>query len=75
MRSGVTSHERPILQIANGKGKYNKPLSKDYELNLPLGKSKIEKISSEPSVQRLDTAVSNTSRYQERRKTRRVGGH
>ena len=34
----------------NAKGKYNKPLSKDYKLNLPPGKSKIEKISSKPSV-------------------------
>ena len=46
--------------LANKKGKYGRPLSNDYKLNLPLGKSKIEKISSEPSVQQLDTAVSNS---------------
>ena len=45
--------------LANKKGKYGRPLSNDYKLNLPLGKSKIEKISSEPSVQQLDTPVSN----------------
>ena len=46
--------------LANKKGKYGRPLSNDYKLNLPLGKSKIEKISSEPSVQQLDTPVSNS---------------
>jgi DNA-binding Lrp family transcriptional regulator len=45
--------------LANKKGKYGRPLSNDYKLNLPPGKSKIEKISSEPSVQQLDTPVSN----------------
>ena len=57
MRSGVTSHEHPILQIVNAKGKYNKPLSKYYKLNLPPEKSKIEKISSKPSIPEKDTPV------------------
>ena len=47
--------QNEIDEFSKEKGKYGRPLSNDYKLNLPLGKSKIEKISSEPSVQQLDT--------------------
>jgi hypothetical protein len=50
--------------LANKKGKYGRPLSNDYKLNLPLGKSKIEKISSEPSVLQKDTPVSSCETLQ-----------
>ena len=45
--------------LANKKGKNGRTLSNDYKLNLSPSNSKIEQISPNPSVQQLDTTVSN----------------
>ena len=45
--------------LANKKGKFGKTLSNDYKLNLPDEKSENGDISIKPSVQQLDTPVSN----------------
>ena len=50
--------------LANKKGKCGRPLSNDYKLNLPLAKSKIEQISSKPSVLQKDTPVSSSETHQ-----------
>ena len=50
--------------LANKKGKHGRTLSNDYKLNLPVGKSKIEKISPESRVLQEDTPVSHSDTHQ-----------